>query len=44
MKNFPTEQELFAALSAFGTDIQYREWPGEKHWEPTYKSRLTPRA
>ncbi len=44
VKNFPTEQELFAALSAFGTDIQYREWPGEKHWEPTYKSRLTPRA
>lgn len=38
VKNFPTEQELVAAVSGFGTDIQYREWPGEKHWELTYKS------
>ena len=38
VKNFPTEQELAAALSGFGTGIQYREWPGEKHWELTYKS------
>ena len=38
VKNFPTEQELVAALSGFGSGIQYREWPGEKHWELTYKS------
>lgn len=36
VKNFPTEQELSAAVSGFGTDVQYREWPGEKHWELTY--------
>ncbi len=36
VKNFPTEQELVSALSGFGSDIQYREWPGEKHWELTY--------
>ena len=38
VKNFPTEQELIAAVNGFGTDLQYREWPGEKHWELTYKS------
>lgn len=36
VKNFPTEQELFAAVSEFGTDVQYKEWPGEAHWELTY--------
>ena len=28
VKNFPTEQELIAAVNGFGTDLQYREWPG----------------
>ena len=41
VKNFPTEQELIAALSGFGSDIQNREWPGEKHWELTYRSGQT---
>ena len=41
VKNFPSERELVAAVSGFGTDIQYREWPGEKHWELTYKSAQT---
>ena len=44
VKNFPTEQELVAALSGFGSDIQYREWPGEKHWELTYNSVQTLQA
>ena len=38
VKNFPTEQELSAAVSEFGTDVQYKEWPGEKHWELTYSA------
>ena len=41
VKNFPTEQELSAAVNGFGTGIEYREWPGEKHWELTYKSGKT---
>ena len=41
VKNFPTERELVAAVSGFGSGIQYREWPGEKHWELTYKSGQT---
>lgn len=41
VKNFPTEQELVAAVSEFGTDVQYKEWPGEAHWELTYKSGQT---
>ena len=41
VKNFPTEQELVAAVSEFGTDNQYREWPGEAHWELTYRSGKT---
>ena len=41
VKNFPTERELVSSVSGFGSDIQYREWPGEKHWELTYKSGKT---
>ncbi len=44
VKNFPTEQELVSALSGFGSDIQYREWPGEKHWELTYVAAQTARV
>ncbi|MDE3000646.1 MAG: methyltransferase domain-containing protein [Gemmatimonadota bacterium] len=38
VKNFPTEQELVSALCGFGSDIQYREWPEELHWELTYNA------
>lgn len=36
LKNFPSEREIVAAVSSFGTDIRYREW--QYFWALEYSS------
>lgn len=39
VKNFPTEEELRAALDGLAEDIEYRPRPEEKHWDLTYRTK-----
>jgi SAM-dependent methyltransferase len=36
VKNFPTRDEVLAALEGVATDIEYREFPDEKSWSVSY--------
>jgi len=39
VKNFPTREEVLAALAARATDVEYREFPGERSWSVCYLVR-----
>ncbi len=39
VKNFPTREELFAAVRMHAVDFTYREPPGEGRWEISFRSR-----
>jgi SAM-dependent methyltransferase len=39
VKNYPSKEELLAALSGIADDVRYSEYPEENSWDVIYKTR-----